>query len=256
MTRVRVEHDGALGRLTLARPEKKNALDRQTVDDLRSGLERLLAEGSVRVVLLTGEGADFCAGADLEALEGMIDAGRDAQLDDARALGRVFTGIRQARVPVVAAVQGRAIAGGAGLAIACDVVCAHAGATFAFPEVRIGFVPAMVMTLLRRVSTERHALDLAITGRTIDASEAEHLGLVTRVLAPDEFSTQVERLCAQLAKSPAEAIRRTKQLFYSLDSIAFNDAIEQGAQANADARATVEFRSGVRAFLARTRNDR
>lgn len=256
MTRVRVEEKGALGRLTLARPEKKNALDRQTVAELLSGLESLAARDNVRVILLTGDGADFCAGADLEALEGMIDAGRAAQLDDARALGRVFTAIRQAPVPVVAGVRGRAIAGGAGLAIACDIVCAHREATFAFPEVRIGFVPAMVMTLLRRVTTERHALDLALTGRTIDASEAAHLGLVTRVLAPDEFEAQVDALCAQIAKSPAEAVRRTKTLFHALDALAFDDAIEQGAQANADARSTAEFRSGVRAFLARTRSDR
>src|SRR5918992_70508 len=130
MNRVRVTRVGGVGRVTLARPEKKNALDRQMVDEIAQALESLAAETETRVILLDAEGDDFCAGADLEALEALLDADRDAQLDDARALGRVFTTIRQLRLPVVVAVRGRAFAGGAGLATACDLVLAHPNAVF------------------------------------------------------------------------------------------------------------------------------
>jgi methylglutaconyl-CoA hydratase len=253
VTRVRVSRSEGVGRITLARPEKRNALDRQMADEIVGALESLASEPETRVVLIDAEGEDFCAGADLDALESLIGADREAQLDDARALGRVFTSIRQLPVPVVAAVRGRALAGGAGLATACDVVLAHPEATFAYPEVRIGFVPAMVMTILRRIIPERQAFDLAVTGRSVSASEAEALGLVSRVLSGENFETQVDEICRTLAKSPPEAVRRTKKLFYELEGRPFDSGIAHGAQANADARMTDEFRQGVQRFLQRKR---
>jgi methylglutaconyl-CoA hydratase len=251
--RVRVSRSEGVGHLTLARPEKKNALDRLMAEEIVQSLEALAADAETRVVVIDGEGDDFCAGADLEALAALLDAGRDAQLEDARALGRVFTCIRQLRIPVVAAVRGRALAGGAGLATACDIVLAHPNATLGYPEVRIGFVPAMVMTMLRRIVSERRAFDLAITGRSVSAAEAEALGLVSRVLSADGFDAAVNEVCQAIAKSPPEAVRRTKKLFYELEGRPFESSIAHGAQANADARMTDEFRDGVRRFLQRRR---
>jgi methylglutaconyl-CoA hydratase len=217
------------------------------------GLESLAADPDSRVVLIEAEGDDFCAGADLDALEALLDAGREAQLEDARALGRIFTVIRHLSIPVVAAVRGRALAGGAGLASACDIVLAHPNASFGYPEVRIGFVPAMVMTILRRIVPERQAFDLAMTGRTVTATEAERLGLVSRVIAAEQFEAGVDDVCRTIAKSPPEAVRRTKKLFYELEGRPFESGIAHGAQANADARMTDEFRNGVRHFLQRKR---
>ena len=253
MTRVRVSRAEGVGRVTLARPEKKNALDRAMAEEIVQGLEQLAADPSVRVIVIDADGDDFCAGADLEALEALIDAPREAQLDDARALGRVFTVIRQLPIPVIAAVRGRALAGGAGLATACDMVLAHPGATFAYPEVRIGFVPAMVMTILRRIVPERQAFDLALTGRTLTAAEAERMGLITRVIATEPFGASVDDICRTIAKFPAEAVRRTKKLFYELEGRPFESGIAHGAQANAEARMTEEFRVGVRRFIERRR---
>ncbi len=253
MTRVRVSRSEGVGRITLARPEKKNALDRQMADEIVQALDSLATQPETRVIVIDAEGDDFCAGADLEALEALLAADREAQLDDARALGRVFMSIRQAPVPVVAAVHGRALAGGAGLATACDIVLAHPDATFAYPEVRIGFVPAMVMTILRRIVPARHAFDLAITGRSLSAAEAEKLGLVSRVLPAEMFGMKVDEICHALAKSPPEAVRRTKKLFYELEGRSFDSGIAQGAQANAEARMTAEFREGVQRFLQRRR---
>jgi methylglutaconyl-CoA hydratase len=222
-------------------------------EEIVRGLESLAADPDSRVVLIEAEGDDFCAGADLEALEALLDSGREAQLEDARALGRIFTVIRHLSIPVVAAVRGRALAGGAGLASACDIVLAHPNASFGYPEVRIGFVPAMVMTILRRIVPERQAFDLAMTGRTVTATEAERLGLVSRVIAAEQFEAGVDDVCRTIAKSPPEAVRRTKKLFYELEGRPFESGIAHGAQANADARMTDEFRNGVRHFLQRKR---
>ena len=250
---VRVSRAGAVLRLTLARPEKKNALDRATVDALRDAFAAIARDAAIRAVLLTGEGDDFCAGADLAALSSMIDASADVHRDDARALGDVLVAIRTCAVPVVAAVRGRALAGGAGLATACDIVLAHADASFGYPEVRIGFVPAMVMTLLRRTVAEKHAADLVLTGRIVGAREAHQIGLASRVLAGDEFEAAVSETVADLAKSPPGAVRLTKALFLALDSLDVTQGIAAGVETNVEARGTEEFRTGVERFLTRTK---
>ena len=253
MSRLRVERDGAVGRIVLARPEKKNALDEQAAPELDDALRALAADDLVHAVLLTADGDDFCAGADLRALEAMIDAAPDVHRRDARALGGVFTTMRGLTKPVVAAVRGRALAGGAGLATACDIVLAHEDAQFGYPEVRVGFVPAMVMTMLRRSVGEKRAFELVATGRIIPAREALELGLVSRVLSDGEFDAQVESVVRQLASAAPNALRLTKQLFYALDRAGFHEGIALGAEANVEARGTDEFREGVRRFVRKSK---
>src|SRR6476469_6843467 len=180
MNNIRVTTEGQVGRITLARPEKKNALNRETADELAQALF-FLNNAPVTVVAIDAEGTDFCSGADLAALDEMLDAPRQAHLDDAQALGHVFHTIRRMEKPVVALVRGRAYAGGAGLATACDIVLAHEDARFSYPEVTIGFVPAMAMTMLRRCVGEKLAFDLVSTGRIVKADEAREIGLVSRV---------------------------------------------------------------------------
>jgi methylglutaconyl-CoA hydratase len=247
---VRLSASGAVGRITLARPEKRNALDRATADELAEALFAL-SESPVRVVALDGEGPDFCAGADLEALEAMLDSDRQAHIDDAKALGHVFHTIRKMEKPVVAVVKGRAFAGGAGLASACDIVLAREDARFAYPEVGIGFVPAMVMTMLRRSVGEKHAFDLVTTGRVLSASDAERIGLVSRVFSTAEFEQASAAFLQQLAVASASAMAATKTLFYKIDNMGFLDSISAGIIANADARSTADFRAGVKRFTDR-----
>ncbi len=206
------------------------------------------ADAAVRVLLIDAEGADFCAGADLEALAAMLDAGPDAQRRDADLLGELFVMLRGLPKPVVAAVRGRAIAGGAGLATACDIVLAHEESRFGYPEVRVGFVPAMVMTMLRRTVGEKPAFELVATGRQVDAREALALGLVSRVFPAAAFEADVEKFVAALAATSANALRLTKKLFYSLDTRGFEAGISLGAQTNVESRATPDFREGVMRF--------
>ncbi len=253
MQNVRVSVEGAIGRITLARPEKKNALDRVTADELAEALFAL-SEAPVRVVAIDAEGADFCAGADLAALEEMLDAPRQQHIDDAKALAHVFHTIRRMEKPVVALVRGRAYAGGAGLATACDIVLAHEDARFAYPEVTIGFVPAMVMTMLRRSVGEKIAFDLVSTGRILKAQEAKSIGLVSRVFATREFDTLSQAVLDQLADAPPSAMAATKTLFYKLDTLGFLDGISAGIVANADARSTAAFREGVKRFTSRRKD--
>jgi methylglutaconyl-CoA hydratase len=250
MNSVRMSVDGSIGRITLARPEKKNALDRVMADELAEGLFAL-SESPVNVVAIEGEGPDFCAGADLAAIEAMLDAPRQQHIDDAKALGHVFHTIRRMEKPVVALVKGRAYAGGAGLASACDIVLAHEEARFAYPEVTIGFVPAMVMTMLRRSVGEKQAFDLVSTGRILKAEEARDIGLVSRVFAAMEFDPLSQSVLDTLAAAPASAMVSTKALFYKLDGLDFLDGISAGIVANADARATPAFREGVKRFTSR-----
>jgi methylglutaconyl-CoA hydratase len=254
MKNVRMALEGTIGRITLARPEKKNALDRVTADELAEALFTM-SEAPVNVVALDGDGPDFCAGADLAALEEMLDAPRQEHIDDAKALGHVFHTIRRMEKPVVALVRGRAYAGGAGLATACDIVLAHEDARFAYPEVTVGFVPAMVMTMLRRTVGEKQAFDLVSTGRVLSAEEAKAIGLVSRVFPAREFDTVSQALLEQLAKQPPSAVAATKSLFYKIDNLGFLDSISAGIVANADARATPAFREGVKRFTSR-RKDR
>lgn len=252
MNRIRVSAEGPIGRITLTRPEKRNALDRATADELGEALFAL-SESTVRVVALDAEGPDFCAGADLEALQQMLDAPRQAHLDDAKALGHVFHTIRRMEKPVVALVKGRAFAGGAGLASACDIVLASEDARFAYPEVTIGFVPAMVMTLLRRSVGEKRAFDLVSTGRVLTAAAAERVGLVSRVFSSAEFDKGSAAVLDTLAAASPSALAATKTLFYKLDNMGFLDGISAGIVANADARATEDFREGVKRFTGKAK---
>lgn len=250
MKYIRMGAEGAIGRITLARPEKKNALDRVMADELAEALFAM-SESPVKVVAMDGEGPDFCTGADLSALEDMLDSSRQEHIDDAKALGHVFHTIRRMEKPVVALVKGRAYAGGAALATACDIVLAHEEARFAYPEVTIGFVPAMAMTMLRRSVGEKQAFDLVSTGRILKAGEALEIGLVSRVFAAGEFDQLAQALLENLADSPASAMAATKTLFYKLDSMGFLDGISAGIVANADARGTSAFRAGVQRFTSR-----
>lgn len=253
MNNIRVTRDGLIGRITLARPEKKNALDRVTAEELAEALFAL-SDSSATVVAIDSDGTDFCAGADLAALEQMLDAPRQAHLEDAQALGHVFHTIRRMDKPVVALVRGRAFAGGAGLATACDIVLASDDARFAYPEVSIGFVPAMVMTMLRRCVGEKHAFDLVATGRVLSAEEGQQLGLVSRVFPALEFDTRAEGFLKQISQAPPSAMAATKTLFYKLDTVSFLDGITAGIVANADARSTQAFRDGVQRFTSRNKD--
>jgi len=245
MSRVRLLRDGAIGRVILARPDRKNAIDRQMADELFAALAQFESDAACRVIHLGAEGDDFSTGADLDAMERSLGADSETHRADAEAFGRVLLAIRALMKPVICTVRGRALAGGAGLAIACDLVLAHEGAELGFPEVRLGFVPAMVMTMLRRAVGEKHAADLVLTGRIVSAEEAERIGLVSRVVPAASFDDDINATLEQVSRAPATSLALTKWLFYKLDSLGFEDGIAAGVVTNVEARATEDYKAGV-----------
>jgi len=248
MTILSTIRDGILS-LTLNRPEKRNALDTPTLDALRAALDQAELDAQVRVVAIRGAGKDFCAGADLNELLASADKTLAENEEAALRLGGLFVRIRTLPKLVVAVVHGRAFAGGAGLATACDLVLATASAQFGYPEIQRGFVPAMVMTLLRRSVGEKIALDLAVTGRVLTAAEAQAAGLISRSIPDGEFEQTVNSVLTALSQTSANALALTKRQFYELDGLPFADGIGLGARVNALARAHPDFRTAIAAFL-------
>ncbi|MEX2583222.1 MAG: enoyl-CoA hydratase-related protein [Gemmatimonadota bacterium] len=240
---------GPIAWITLNRPEKRNALSRALIEGLREALRRAADDGEVRVVAMAGAGNDFCAGADLGELGGLQDASVAENLDDIEALAGLILEIRALNRPVVAVVHGRALAGGCGLASACDLVLAREDATFGYPEVRIGFVPAMVMAILRRNVSEKRAFELIALGRTFGAAEAERYGLVNRVFPHESFEDDVREVLLALASRSSSALALGKRLLYQQDGLGFEAAVRAGVDVNALARTTEDTRSGVRRFL-------
>ena len=249
MTTLRLDRQGGIGRISLSRPEKKNAIDRETAVELFEAFGRLESDGQVRIVHLTGDGEDFCVGADIEALGAMLDQPADVQRQDAEAYGRVLLAMRALMKPVVCSVRGRALSAGAGLALASDIVLAHADAEFGFPEVRIGFVPALLMPMLRRTVGEKRAADLVLTGRVVGAEEAEQVGLISRSLPAATYEADVEAVLAGLSRLSPTALALTKWLHYKLDSLSFEDGVAAGVVTNVEARATEDFRDAVRRLI-------
>jgi methylglutaconyl-CoA hydratase len=244
-----VRREGGVARLTLNRPDKRNALDAALIAALGAALRAADDDPEVRVVAVEGAGRDFCSGADLSALRTIAEGGVMENLDDVEGLAELFLLPRRMRKPVVALVRGRALAGGCGLATACDLVLAAEGAQFGYPEVRIGFVPAMVMAILRRNVSEKRAFDLLVRAQPIGAAEAERIGLVNRVVPDDAFATEADALLAELAERSPSAVQLTKRLLYHSDAMGFEAAIRAGADLNVLARMTDDMQAGVRRFL-------
>lgn len=241
--------DGGVGRITLNRPDKRNALDDELIGELHAAFARLESEAAVGAVVLAGAGKDFCSGADLAALQRTSAASVMENIADARRLGDLFIAMRRFARPIVAVVQGRALAGGCGLATAADMVFAAQSAQFGYPEVRIGFVPAMVMAILRRSVSEKRAFEVLVSGEVIAAQTALEIGMINRVLPDNELETEAERYVAQLATRSSSAAALTKSLLYQIDAMAFEAAINAGIGTNALARQTEDYRRGIEQFL-------
>ena len=241
--------EGAVARITLNRPEKRNALNAAVIAGLKDRLREAAKDEGVRVVVISGAGKDFCSGADLAALQKITQAPVDENAEDARSLLDLFWLIRQVAVPVIAAVTGRALAGGCGLASACDIVLASTTARFGYPEVKIGFVPAMVMAILRRNVSEKRAFELLTRGAEISAEKALEFGLVNHIYADESFEQDVAGYLSDFKRSSRSAVSLTKTLLYQIDGMSFPAALETGADVNVIARLTKDCQERVARFL-------
>jgi len=247
--RVVIEVASGVLTATLNRADKRNAIDTAMIDALLAALERADLDAGVRVMAVRGAGRDFCAGMDLNELLASADHSLEQNRQAALHFAELFVRMRRLPKPVVAVVQGRALAGGCGLATACDLILAAESAQFGYPEVQRGFVPAIVMTMLRRTVGEKIAFDLATTGRLLDGTEAAALGLASRVYEDADFEEQAAEVLRVLAEARPSALAFTKQQFYQLDGLSFDEGLRLGADVNAVSRGTPDFRAALSAFL-------
>ncbi|MFY9569899.1 MAG: enoyl-CoA hydratase/isomerase family protein [Blastocatellia bacterium] len=241
----------AVARITLNRPDKRNAIDDGLVSAFRDALRAAALDESIRVVLVTGAGKDFCSGADLASLQRISQAGVKESMSSARVMGDLFVEMRRNPRPIIAAVRGRALAGGCGLATACDIILSAESAQFGYPEVNIGFIPAMVMAILRRSVSEKRAFELITRGEIISSGAAAEIGMINRVFPDEQFEPAVEAYVAQMASKSASAVSLAKGLLYHMDGMTFETAIEAGVQLNAITRMTDDCKQGVERFLKR-----
>lgn len=248
-TKILYAVEDRVARITLNRPEKRNALDDAIVSEVKTALAEAASSREVRAVVISGAGTDFCSGADLSVLEKIAQSSILENLEDTASLMEMFLQIRNLSIPVIAAVHGRALAGGCGLATACDIILASESAQFGYPEVKIGFIPAMVMAILRRSVSEKRAFELITNGDPVSAREAERIGLINHVYPDADFETRAAEYAASLAKKSASAVFLSKRLLYQMDGMSFENALKSGMDANTICRMTEDCRQGISKFL-------
>ncbi len=252
MAEVLIETHSHVRFLTLNRPEKRNALNDLLIGGLKTALSDAYKDGNLQAVVIRGAGSDFCSGADLAALQKISENTLEENIADAMNLAGLFELIRSVPVPVIAAVHGRAVAGGCGLATACDLVLATKTARFGYPEVKIGFVPAMVAAILRRNLSEKRSFELLTQGFEFSADEALGIGLVNRVFDDEGFGEAVIEYASAYSKVSGSAVKLTKKLLYGIDGDDFSSALRKGAEVNAEARMTDDCKAGIAKFLNKT----
>ena len=234
--------------ITFNRPEKRNAVSYQLIDELSRALESAAASSS-QILVITGAGKAFCAGMDLDNLRDITSRSPEENIEDSRKMARLFRSLYDFPKPTIAAVNGAAIAGGTGIATICDFTLAVPEAKFGYTEVKIGFVPAIVSTFLVRQVGEKVARDLLLTGRLFDAAEALRLGLVNEVVAPTELPGRTKSLAQSLMENSIASLTATKELLSRATREQLDREIEAAIQQNAGIRATADFREGISAFL-------
>lgn len=250
---VLVKKDAPAGTIVLNRPDKRNALTRQLLTDISQALDDLHQERDVRAVILTGAGTAFCAGMDLLEMQATAQM---PQMDawqmwheDAVQYRELLDKLLQYPKPIIAAVNGPAVAGGIGLVAASDLVIAADGAKFSLPEPRRGIVAGIVSPLLVFRVGASHAANLLLTCRTIDAAEAHRIGLAHEVVAADQLLSRAHAVAQEIAKNAPEAILLTKRLLNETIGEHLGTLLSAGAAASATARTTEAAAEGLAAFL-------
>ena len=240
--------DSALATITLNRPDKRNAISYDLIDDLIRALDEV-KNSSAQILILAGAGKAFCSGLDLDNLKSLIGRTPAQNVEDSRTMVGLFRSLYEFPKPTIAAVNGAAIAGGTGLALLCDFTLAVPEAKFGYTEVRIGFVPAIVSTFLLRQVGEKIARDLLLTGRIFDAAEALKMGLIKEIVPPEQLLDRARELAAQLAENSPLSLFYTKRLLTDQGRLELDAQIEAAIRENAGIRESADFREGITSFL-------
>lgn len=245
---VQLTSESGIATITLNRPDKRNAISYELIDELLAALDEV-ARSSSLVLILTGAGKAFCSGMDLENLKGLLGRSPEQNVQDSENMARLFRTLYEFPKPTIAAVNGPAIAGGCGVATLCDFTLAVLDAKFGYTETRIGFVPAIVSTFLLRQIGEKHARDLLLTGRIIGADEAYRLGMVNELIAPEKLLARAHELASQLMENSPVSLQCTKRLLSDLARRELDWQLQSAIKENAAVRSTQDFREGITSFL-------
>jgi methylglutaconyl-CoA hydratase len=245
---IQLAYDSGVATVTLNRPDKRNAISFDLIDDLLRALQEVETSDAI-VLILTGAGKAFSSGMDLDNLKTLIGRSPEQNLQDSQTMVRMFRTLYEFPKVTIAAVNGAAIAGGTGLALLCDFTLAVPEAKFGYTEVRIGFVPAIVSTFLLRQVGEKQARDLLLTGRIIGAEEAARMGLVNEIVAPEALMTRARELAALLMENSPASLRATKKLLNDHARVEIDEQIDAAVRENAAIRTTADFREGIVSFL-------
>lgn len=239
-----------IGYLTLNRPEKRNALSHELVSELKAAFTKAEEDSDVKVIVLKANGEAFCAGADLAYLQELQHFSFEENFSDSNHLKELFLQIYTLKKVVIAQVQGHALAGGCGLATVCDFAYAVPEAKLGYTEVKIGFIPAIVMIFLLRKIGEQKAKQLLLSGDLIKADTAMQLGLINQVVPAEALEATVYAFAQKLIKNnSAQSMELTKKMIGEVQSLPMSDALNYAAQMNATARATDDCKKGINAFL-------
>src|ERR1700674_453084 len=245
---LKLEFPGELALLTLNRPEKRNAISPQMLSELQSAFDTI-EKSHARVGILTGIGKAFSAGMDLEMLSAIARQSPQENMDDSRRMARIFRRIWSFTKPLIAAVNGAALAGGCGFATLCDFTLAVPEAKFGYTEVKIGFLPAIVSVFLTRQIGEKRCRDLLLTGRILEAAEAKEFGLVSEVVPADRLMARTHELADLLIAASPSSLTRSKHLLVSSAAPGVDHDLERAILENARIRCTPDFREGLASFL-------
>lgn len=246
--------DDGVARLVLTNKDRRNALDLQTMRELRTALVGLGSDDRVRVLQLCAVGPCFCAGADLEWMRSAADLPREENAEDAAVLADLLDVLYRLPKPTIAVVQGPAFGGGLGLIACCDLALASETAKFALPEVRLGLVPAVIGPYIAQAIGSRHALRLSLTGESFDARQSLQLGLVHEVVPDELLADHAARAAAQILKGAPLALQKAKQLFQELAGKApEKDLVERTVDVLSEMRCGEEAREGMAAFFEKRR---
>ena len=243
-----LETSGQLATLTLNRPEKRNSISARMLSDLQSALDEI-ENSHIRVAVITGAGRCFCAGMDLEMLAAIATQSAAENMEDSRRMAKMFRRVWSFSKPLIAAVNGAALAGGCGLATLCDFTLAVPEAKFGYTEVKIGFLPAIVSVFLTRQIGDKHARDLLLTGRLVHSAEALELGLISEIVPMDRLMARARELADVLIAASPVSLTRAKRLLTSAAAASVDADLERAILENARIRCTADFREGLASFL-------
>jgi methylglutaconyl-CoA hydratase len=249
---IDVQIDNAVCYIRLNRPDKRNALNREMVELLQKAFVKKSNDNNVKVIVLSGEGDVFSAGADLEALKNLQTATFSENKQDSATLASLFETMYRCPKPIIGAINGHAIAGGCGLVSLCDITVAKVDAKFGYTETAIGFVPALVARFLIKKVGETHARRLLLSAEIIGAEEAARIGLITEVTAAsdDAFAQRLHYWIDRFTtKVSPQAVAQTKELLRTTSDLGWSDALHHAVEINAKARESDDCKRGISAFL-------